>query len=332
MNGHRTNNPVRRRLLQLAGAGTATTLAGAPLAVLAQSDKPMRFIVPFPPGTGTDIAARLFAKIINEKTGRAITVDNKPGANGVIAVQAALAAPPDGQTIFVGANSALSTNAAAFKKLAYDPVADFSLLGFLMVAPCFVIVPGNSPYDTLAQLVADARKRPKALNYGAGSVTYQLFLEWLNEQARMQTTCISYKGSNEARLAVLSGTVDYAITDASEDAAGLVRDGRMKALLHTAAQRSPLLPNVPSSPEAGYPEYSAVTWVAAAVPSRTPAAITDSLRTLFADAAASPQAKEYYARRSMPQLNLAGDAMQKYQKEEIARWQRLVAATGYERE
>ena len=323
---------ARRRLLQLAGVGAAVSLTGAPAITMAQTDRPLKFIVPFPPGTGTDLAARLFAKVITEKTARATVVENKPGGNGVIAVQAALAAPPDGNTIFVGANSTLSTNAAAFKRLPYDPVGDFSLLSFLVIVPCFVIVPPGSPYTSVQQLLADARRRPKALNYGAGSVTYQLILEWLNELARTQSTCIMFKGSTEARVAVMGATVDYAITDASEDVAALARAGKLRVLLHTAEQRSPLLPDVPSSVDAGLPEFVALTWAAAAVSSKTPAAITEGLRHLFAEVAKSPEVKDYYTRRSMPQLALAGAELQKYQRDEIQRWQRLVAAIGFERE
>ncbi|RYZ13419.1 MAG: tripartite tricarboxylate transporter substrate binding protein [Comamonadaceae bacterium] len=322
----------RRQVIRLFGAGAATALAGAPLLASAQAERPMRFIVPFPAGTTTDAAARLFGKVITDRTGRPVTIENRPGANGVIAVQAALAAPADGNTVFIGANSTLSTNAAAFKKLAYDPVADFSLVGFLVLAPCFLMVPAHSRFDTVAQLVAEARRRPKALNYAAGSVTYQLISEWLNDLAKIQATAIPFKGSNEARVAVVAGEVDYALTDASEDVASLVKAGRLKVLMHTSTERSPLLPDVPSAVEAGYPDFIALTWSAAAVSSKTPAPLVESLRSLIADCARSPEVREFYAKRSMPQLSLGGGDMQKYQREEVARWNRIVAATGFERQ
>jgi hypothetical protein len=178
-------------------------------------------------------------------------------------------APADGYTIFIGSNSTLSTNAAVFKRLPYDPLSDFAPISLLSRAPCLIIVPPISPYRTLADLVTDARKRPGALNYGAGSPGYTLYTEWMNEIAKIKATNVPFKGAGDAITAVMQGTVDYAVVD-SGGAIELVRGGRLRALAVSAPKRSDSMPDVPTAIDAGLPGYLAWTWVAAAVSAKMP--------------------------------------------------------------
>jgi tripartite-type tricarboxylate transporter receptor subunit TctC len=320
----------RRGFLSLAGLATVAAL-GAVAPVMAWADnfpsKTIKFIVPFPPGSGTDTNARLFAKKISDISGQSVIVDNRPGGNGFIGVQGVLNAPADGYTVFIGSNSTLSTNAATFSKLPYDPIADFAPITLLMRGPCLVIVPANSPYKTLNDLIADARKRPTALNYGSGSVSYTLYSEWLNELAKMKTTNVPYKGAGDAINGVASGTVDFAVVDAG-GAIELVRGGKLRALAYTAPERSPLLPNVPTSAEAGVPEFLAYNWVAVAVSSKTPPEIAKRLGVLFSQAAATPEIKDYYTRQHIPLLMSGPAEFRKFQSDEIGRWKRLMTAAG----
>jgi tripartite-type tricarboxylate transporter receptor subunit TctC len=322
----------RRGLLSLAGLATAVALgAVAPVAAWADNfpSKTIKFIVPFPPGSGTDTNARLFAKKISDISGQSVIVDNRPGGNGFIGVQAILNAPADGYTVFVGSNSTLSTNAATFKKLPYDPIADFAPITLLSRGPCLVIVPPNSPYKTLNDLITDARKRPTALNYGAGSVSYTLYSEWLNELAKMKTTNVPYKGAGDAINGVAAGTVDFAVVDAG-GAIELVRGGKLRALAYTAPERSPLLPDVPTSAEAGVPEFLAYNWVAVAVSSKTPPEIAKRLGVLFSQAAATPEIKDYFTRQNVPLLMSGPTEFRKFQSDEIGRWKRLMTAASIE--
>ena len=161
-------NPSRRQwlagALALGAAGLA--LGWAPRAAAQASarfpSRLIRFVVPFPAGSGTDVIARLYANALAELSGQTVIIDNKPGANGIIAAQAVLAAPADGYTILLGSNSTLSTNAAVYKKLPYDPVADFTALSVVEGSHCMILVPAASPYNSLGDLIADARKRPGA--------------------------------------------------------------------------------------------------------------------------------------------------------------------------
>jgi len=318
----------RRRFLGLTAAALAAFGAATPLATSAAESadafpaRPIRFIVPFPSGSGTDTTARMFAKKIGELTGQGVVVENKPGGNGFIGVRTALSAPPDGYTVLIGSNSTLSTNAATFRKLPYDPLTDFAPISLLSRGPCVIIVPANSPYRTLTELLKDARKHPGALNYGSGSISYTIYTEWLNELARTKTTAVPYKGAGDVINGVMAANVDFAVVDAS-GAFELVRGGKLRALAFTAPQRSPLLPEVPSIAEAGLPDFLARNWVAAAVSAKTPPAVVKRLHDLFAQAGNAPDVRDYYTRLSAELILSSPAEMRQYQKDEIQRWKRL---------
>ena len=320
----------RRRLMRWAGA----TLAGAaglpaPAQTIKFPSHSMRFIVPFPPGSGTDITARLFARTVGELSGQPVSVENKPGGNGFIAVNTALNSLPDGHTVFIGSNSTLTTNAATFKQLPYDPLLDFTPITLITRGACLVIVPVQSPYRTLEQLVADARKRPGKLNYASGSMSYTLYSEWFNEMAKIKTSSINYKGAGDAVNAVMTGEVDFAVVDAT-GANELVKAGRVRALAYTATQRSIVLPDVPSAAEAGCPDFLAVNWVAAAVSAKTPRAAVRHLDALFAKAGQAPEIQAYYRKQGTELIMSTSAELRSYQRDEIARWKRLMAITGIE--
>ena len=202
--------------------------------------RPIRFVVPFPPGSGTDTSARYFARKLTEMVGQPVVVDNKPGANGFIAVRAVQSAPADGYTVFIGSNSTLAVNVALFKNLPYDPVADLAPLTMLMRSPALLIVPGNSGPRTLSDLVADARAKPGQLNFGAGSAGYQLMAEAFNDAARVQTVHVPFKGASEAVTAVSAGTVHFAFAEMTS-AQELVRSGKLRAMAVASERRVPSL-------------------------------------------------------------------------------------------
>lgn len=332
----RNTSPALRRRALLARAASACAAATGLTGLVAHAQQPstfasrtIRFIVPFPPGSGTDSTARVFAKLIGELAGQPAIVENKPGANGIIAVQSALAARPDGHTIFFGSNTTFSTNAALVKNLPYDPLKDFAPLTAVARSSMLIIVPAASPYKTMADLIADARKRPGALNYGAGSVSYTLYSEWLNELAHMKTTNIAFKGAGEVIAATAAGQIDFAVVD-STGAVELVKAGRIRALAYTGDARSALLPQVPTIAEAGLPEFKANAWVGAAVSAKTPEPVVQALRALFQKAGERPEVAEYFARVGMTRWMSSPQQMRQFQLEEIERWKRIAAAAGIE--
>lgn len=293
--------------------------------------KTIKFVVPFPPGSGTDTSARYFAKKVTEITGQTVVVDNKPGANGFIAVRAVLSAPADGYTVFVGSNSTLAVNAALFKTLPYDPVADFSPLSMLMRSPALLIVPGHGTHKNLAELVSQAKAQPGVLNYGAGSAGYQLMAESFNDAAKVQTTGVPFKGASEAVTAVASGTVHLAFAEMTS-AQELVKSGKLRALAVASDKRSPALPQVPTAGEAGLPGFSAYTWVAAAVSAKTPKDETDKLAALFTRIETLPETREFYERIGAEVMRGGPDEMRQFQSDEIKLWKRIATQAKVEQQ
>lgn len=314
-----------RRRVALGVAGLA--LAGLGLPSLAQGRRPFRFVVPLPPGSGVDAIARLVAAKVSEYTSQPALVDNKPGAAGFLAVQAMLGAPADGHTVLVVGNSTLTINPVAFKSLPYDPVADFVPVKLFGGGYCVLIVPNASHYTKLSDLVADARNRPGALNYASGTTTYELYTEMFNQQAQIKTTRIPFKGTADAVNGILSATADYAVVDATA-AYELIRGGRVRALAFTGPSRSPVLPQVPTAIEAGFPKFDAFVWVAAFVSSKTKPEQVQQLRELLARAHGSTDLQEFYARTATVQFHLEPEQIHQFMVDELGRMKTLAAAVG----
>lgn len=293
--------------------------------------KPVKFVVPFPPGSGTDTSARYFAKKFTELTGQTVVVDNKPGANGFIAVRAVLSAPADGYTVFVGSNSTLAVNAVLFKSLPYDPVADFSPLSMMMRAPALLVVPAQSNYNTVSDLVTAARAQPGKLDYGSGSAGYQLMAELFNDVAGVQLLHIPFKGASEAMTAVASGTVTMAFADVT-GASELVKGGKLRALAVASDRRVPAVPNVPTAIEAGLPGFTAYTWVGAVVAAKTPKAETDKLAALLGKIEAMPETREFYEKLGAETMRGGAEEMRAFQSAEIQLWKRIVTKAKVEQQ
>ncbi|MDB5751394.1 MAG: transporter substrate-binding protein [Ramlibacter sp.] len=322
----------RNRFLLAAAAIAACAVLPAGSA-LAQDfpSRPIRFIVPFAPGSGTDTSARYFGRKLTELTGQPVVVDNKPGANGFIAVQAVLAAPADGYTVFVGSNSTLAVNVALFRKLPYNPQADFAPLSMMMRAPVVVVVPPQSPFKTLPDLIAAAKARPGKLNHGGGSAGYQLMNESLNERAGLDIVNVPFKGASDALAAVASGTVDLAFADITASTE-LVKAGKIRALAVASSRRAAALPDVPHMGEAGLPGYGAYVWVGAMVPAKTPKAETDKLATLLGQIERLPETKAFYEKLGAETMNGGAEEMRKFQAEEIELWKRIAVKAKVQQE
>lgn len=322
----------RRRLVQAAGAIASSAALpawiGRAQAAEPFPSKPFKFVVPFPAGSGTDTTARLFGKALGDMSGQPVTVENRGGGNGFIAVQAVLSQPADGHTLLLGSNSVLSTNTVLLKNMPYDPERDFVPIARMTMAPCLVVVPGNSRIRSMAELIAKAKQAPGALNYASGSASYMLYTEWFNNIAGIKGTEVPYKGASEAVNSVASGVTDYAVVD-SGSSIKLAASGVIRALAFTAEERSPHYPGVPTSAEAGLPEFLAFNWGAAVVSAKTPQATVDYLRRAFAQGALQPEVKGFYGKSSTAALSMAiGEDFTRFQKEEIERWKRIARIAG----
>lgn len=291
--------------------------------------RPIRFVVPFPPGPAGDLTARYYAKRLQELAGQPVIVDNRPGGNGFIGVQAALAQPADGYTVFVGSNSPMAANAALFRKLPYDPLGDFAPVHGLMRSPMVILVSAQSPHRTLEDLVSAARASGRKLNYSAGTAAYQLMIEHFAHQAGIAGFHVPYKGGMEAVRGVLAGETEFTIIDLTAPLP-LIRAGRLRALAVATEKRIPALPDVPTTAEAGLKDYVIYVWVAAFVRSDTPRALQERLSQLFARIAGSPETREYYAAQNAEPMMAGPEALRRYQEREIDLWKSVARSSGIE--
>ncbi|MGW8421596.1 MULTISPECIES: Bug family tripartite tricarboxylate transporter substrate binding protein [Comamonas] len=317
---------ARRYLLAaLLGCG----LLGAGMTSMAQAPaqgfpaKPIKLIVPFGPGSGTDTSARYFGRKLQELTGQPVVVENKAGANGFIAVKQVLSAPADGYTVFIGSNSTLAVNAALFRHLPYDPLTDFAPLTMMMRSPAMLAVAPQATYSDLKGLINHARANPGKVNFGAGSAGYQLMGELLNDAARIETVHVPFKGAGETTTAVASGTVDYTFAEVTA-VQELARGGRVKILAVASDKRVSTSPEIPTATEAGLPGFEAYTWVGAMVSARTPAAETARLAELFTAISKMDETRAFYERLGAIPMTGGPAQMHEFQKNEIALWKRIV--------
>ena len=317
----------QRRTTLAALAGAALIAMGAGFTPMAQAQgfpsKPIKFVVPFGPGSGTDTSARYFARKLQDLTGQAVVVENKPGANGFLAVKQVLQAPADGYTVFIGSNSTLAVNAVLFKELPYDPQADFAPLTMMMRSPAMLAVTPTAPYGDLKGLLAHAKAHPGVVNFGAGSAGYQLMGELLNDAAQVQTVHVPFKGAGETMTAVAGGTVDYAFAEVTA-VLELAKGGRVKVLAVASDKRVAAAPDVPTAAEAGLPGFEAYTWVGAMVSAKTPAAETAKLAELFTAISKMDETRAFYERLGATPMTGGPAQMREFQKNEIALWKRIV--------
>ncbi|MBS0429475.1 MAG: tripartite tricarboxylate transporter substrate binding protein [Proteobacteria bacterium] len=317
---------ARRTMTGALAVAVALLTLASPAAVQAQAPFPSRtikFVVPFGPGSGTDTSARYFARKLQDLAGQPVVVENKPGANGFLAVKQVLAAPADGYTVFIGSNSTLAVNAALFKELPYDPVADFAPLTMMMRSPAMLAITPGAPYQDLKGLLAYAKAHPGKVNFGAGSAGYQLMGELLNDAAQVQTVHVPFKGAGETMTAVAGGTVDYTFAEVTA-VQELARGGRVKVFAVASDKRVGTSPDVPTFTEAGLPGFEAYTWVGAMVGSKTPAAETAKLAELFTAISKMDETRAFYERLGATPMTGGPAQMREFQKKEIALWKRIV--------
>lgn len=251
----------------------------APLAsVQAQAwpSKPIQMIVPQGAGGSTDAIARLVAQSLGERLGQTIVVDNRAGAGGTLGVVAAAKAPADGYSLIIGSNTTMAANAFLYANFPVDPLKDFIPLALAADASFVFVVPANSPYKTLRDLVSDAKARPGKLTYGSGTSSAQLCTELFKSAAGVDLLRVPYKSSAQSLTDLMGGQLDMVCEPLSSSQPN-IRAGRLRALAQTGARRSPLAPELETAAEAGVKgmEYSA--WVAFFAPAGIPKDIAGRL-------------------------------------------------------
>lgn len=250
-------------------------------------NKPIRLVVPFPAGGGTDIVARKLAEHLRQGLGQPVIVETRPGASGNIGADAVARSAPDGYTLMLTA-APFAIAPAMFKSLSFDPLKDFTPIAQLATVPLLVVTRAESPLNSVADIVATARKAPDSLSYasfGNGSPPH-LVGESMKLLSGTRMAHVPYKGGQSALADILSGQISFAIMDVVS-MTPLVKAGRLKALAITGPQRAPSLPEVPTLSQAGV-AFDTVGWYAVFGPAGVPAAVTDKLNTALVKAMATP--------------------------------------------
>lgn len=269
--------------------------------------------------------ARLIGSQLQDIWGQPVIIDNKPGADGIIATQFAARAAPDGHTLLIGATGHMTAIPALRRSLPYDTLRDFSPVAMIGSFPLVLAVSPAVPANTVTDLVALARKTPGKLNYAAGASAFQLAAELFKLQAGIDVRYIPYKGGAQAINAVLAGDVQMTFVD-SAPVIPNVRAGRLRALAVTSPERAPTLPAVPTMIESGFRDYDVTLWTGLFAPARTPAPITERLQRDLATVLKSPQTTERFAALGIRPGGPSAAAFTELIRSEEARWSMVVKA------
>jgi len=304
----------------------AAALCACACAAVAQAfpTKPIRFIVPFPPGGGNDTMARAFGQKMTEGFTQQVVIDNRAGAGGNIGAETAARALPDGYTLFLGGVGSHGIN-PGLQKVPYDPIADFAPISLIASAPLVIVVPLSLPAKTVGDLIQLARAKPGALNYassGNGTIAH-LSAELLNSMAKIKLEHVPYKGTGPALTDLLGGPVQLMFNSAVA-MLPQVRTGKLRALAVTSAKRLAALPEVPTVAESGVPGYEAASWYGVLAPAKTPRSIIMKLNGEIVRIAQLPDVRERLAADGADPIGSSPEAFAAHIKRELARWARVI--------
>lgn len=309
----------------------ALTLAcAAPLAFAqAWPAKPIRLVVPFPAGGGTDIIAREVGNKITGNTKWVFVMDNKPGSGGNIGIDAVTKSPADGYNIVIGQTSNLAINPTLYSKLPYDPVKDLTPVVTIGSSPLAIVVAANSPYKTLAEVVADAKAKPGFINFatsGNGTVAH-LATELFQKEAGVKLTHIPYKGAAQGLTDVIGGNVQLYVSSIPT-LIGQIKAGKIRALAVTSAKRVDDLPQVPTIAESGYRGFDAVTWFGLLGPANLPKDIVASLNSEVNKALKADDLKKKLDEQGVDVIGGTSEAFAKLIRDDIVKWGKVVKESG----
>jgi tripartite-type tricarboxylate transporter receptor subunit TctC len=317
------SEPMKRLL----AAATFTLLACNAFAA-AYPEKPVRLVLPYGPGGGSDVVARPLAHFMSERTGAQFIADNRGGANGNIAMEIVAHAPADGYTLVLALTAQLAINPSLYKKIPYDPVKDFAPVTLLGSAPYFLSVNRTLQTNTLAEFIKLARDKPGGLTYastGNGSGLH-LSMELLKSMAKIDLVHVPYKSAGIAITDLLAGQVQAQFISYGTGV-GHFKAGRLRALAATTKERSRALPDVPTIAEAGVPGYESGVWYALLAPRGTPQAVIKRLHADCVELARGPLAAQLINDGITPIVSSPAE-LAAYTKSEIAKWAEVVKRSG----
>ena len=323
------SHPTRRTALLAAAAAASSLFMPGTSFAQAWPSRPIKLIVPFPAGGGTDIVARLLAERLGQALGQSVVVDNRPGAGTAIGAAAVASAAADGHTLLFSGSTTFTVNPAVRRNLSYDPFKQLQPLGLVARAPLVVVTAANGPYADLPQLLAAAKDKPGELNYatfGAGTGPH-LVGEMLAYTRSARMTAVPYKGSADALVGILRGDVQMGV-DTLAAARGQIDQGKLRALAVISEKRTPLMPQVPSLGELGLGYALFDAWYAMAAPAGLDPTVAARLEKVLAAIAADADFRQKLAQQSMDGAWLAPAALRGLMDREVTRYRAAVARSG----
>jgi tripartite-type tricarboxylate transporter receptor subunit TctC len=316
-------------LLQLAATVMALGISSSPVIAHAQDypTKPIRLIVPFPPGGQTDALGRILGKKLGERWKQQVIIDNRPGGNTIIGADLAAKSPPDGYTLLLAIDSTLTMNQTLYRKLPYDPVKDFAPIVQAVTLPLALVVNQKIPATSLKDVIVAAKANPGSLNYGAGTITTQLAGELFKSMAGVNVVYVPYKGSAPTVQGLLGGEIEM-IFDGIATALPHIKSGKLRPIAVTADKRSPLMPEVPTMEEAGLSGYKVDIWLGLVAPRGTPAPILTKLNAEVNRILAEPEVKETLGALGMEPAGGTQDRFKEVLKSDTTKWTKIINEAG----
>ena len=304
-------------------------LCGAAAAQGAWPTKPIRMIVPFPPGSSPDLVARMINDKLGAALGQPVVVENKPGAGGMVGTAQVAKAAPDGYTLGVSIPGPLAVNTVLVKNMEYDPFRELAPVTVVAASPNVLVVDAKLGANTLQEFIALAKAQPGKLNYGSvgnGSASH-LTMELLKQRAGIDLVHVPYPGSPQVNTAILNGQIAGGFV-VPATAMPLVHGGRLKALGATTTTRSVVLPDVPTVAEQGFPGFESTAWIAMVAPARTAQPIVNRIAAASVKIIRSDDVRQQLIRIYFQPVGTAPEALRILMREEADRWGKVIRAAG----
>ena len=304
-------------------------LAAVPVAAqtAAFPNKAIKILVPFTAGSGADSTSRFYGEHLAKLFNQTVTVENRPGGSGVVAVQATRQLPADGHTILMGSNSPAVVNAITIKNLPYDPFKDLRPLYGIASSPVAFAVRADSPYKTMADLVAATKKANRPLQLGDYSAGYKLIAAWLGSASGLAVDHIPYKGGAQMMIDVVGGQLDVGVIDFT-GTVELMKGGRVRVLAITAGQRDAKFPDIPTMKESGFADFETAVWSAFFVRAETPDDVVEKLAAAMQTIMTSDAGKAYHASLPSSAMMMGPKALGEFQRREFDRFKRVADTAG----
>jgi tripartite-type tricarboxylate transporter receptor subunit TctC len=320
-----------RKAAAFVSLGIISALIAIPQAISAQNypTRPIRLIIPFPPGGSTDTYARVISPKVSESIGQQVVIDNRTGAGGAIGAELAAKAPADGYTIWLGQTANLAIGPALRAKNPYDPINDFAAISLVQKASSVLVVSPSSPIKTLKDLVELAKKKPEGLTYGSAGIGTAGHLNGhlLNVAAGINLTHVPYKGAAPAMLDLQAGRITLMATSIGSSA-GMIRQGKIRAIASTGSKRARQLPDVPTAMEQGLKNFDVTTWHVFMAPAKTPPAMIDLLNKHIVAAMNIPDIQEKLMSEGGEVTPTTPKEASEFVRSEIIKWGDLIRKAG----